>query len=410
MRNRIVWVLGILAASVWELPAQEPTTSPSFAPSGQSTASAALEDVLAFHPTNHDVWLTADFLFGWMEGAHLPRLVTTSPVVPAVPAPDVAGVLPAADTLLHGTVNQDLATGLRLGGGYIFDQEKGMGVEAGFLFVSGQSSTFGFSSDDFPILAQPFIDADSGDPGSFLVAYPDPGQFAGAATGTIAVDSRQGSFYATNLGLMERAWETEGLRIDALFGYRFYTISDQLRIRTHRDLIATPAIVDSEDSFRAANYFHGLDFGFRTTYAWSDRVTLNLLTKVAAGNLHRNVNIRGKTTTTVNPDPPATTEGGLYALASNIGEHTTHEWGLLPEAGANFSWQVRSNVFIRAGYSLLYLTKIARADNQIDFTVNPDLIPGPGFDPAADPARPAFHIKQADMWIQTINLGVDVIF
>lgn len=409
MRNRMLWVLGLLAACVGWVQAQEPTGTASVPPASNSW-SAAAEEVLAFHPVNHDVWLTADFLFGWMEGAHLPRLVTTSPVVPAVPAPVVAGVLPAADTLLHGTVNQDLATGLRLGAGYIFDQEKGMGVEAGFMYLSGQSSTFGFSSDDFPILAQPFIDANTDAPGSFLVAYPDPGQFVGAATGTIDVDSRAGSFYSANLALTERAWETDSLRVEALFGYRFYTISDQLRIRTHRELIATPGTIDSQDSFRAGNYFHGLDFGFRTTYAWSDRLTLNVLTKVAAGNLHRKVNIRGETTTTVNPAPPVTVDGGLYALVSNSGEHTTHEWGLLPEAGASFSWQIRPNVFFRAGYSLLYLTKVARADNQIDFTINPDLIPGPGFDPAADPARPAFRIKQADMWIQTINLGVDVIF
>ena len=167
--------------------------------------------------------------------------------------------------------------------------------------------------------------------------------------------------------------------------------------------------IDSQDSFSARNSFNGLDLGLRTSYLWSDRLSLNVLTKVAVGNMHRTVDIRGNTTTTVTGSPPPVVDNrGVYALSSNIGEHSSNDLAVLPEAGANLVWNFRSNMNLRLGYSLTYLTKATRAGNHIDTTVNPDLFPPE--DPAATPARPSFQEHHSDFWIQSLNVGVDVTF
>lgn len=288
----------------------------------------------------------------------------------------------------------------------MFDQDHGIGVEAGFMFLASNSSNFFFDSAVHDgILARPYVDATSGDPASVLVGFP------GLSTGTINVESKVGDFYSINLDITEKIWEEEsGWRMDALFGYRFASFSDKLRIQQHLDSTTMPdTSIDSQDDFAAKNTFNGLDLGLRTSYRWSDRLSLNVLTKVAAGNMHQTIDIRGQTVTTVTgAPPPVTAVGGVYALSSNIGEYRRNDWTVLPEGGANLVWKVRSNMNLKLGYSLIYLTKAARANRQIDFTVNPDLFPP--VDPAADPLRPAFRVQNSDFWIQSLNVGLDVTF
>ena len=394
MMKRILCLLGLLLAGIGSVHAQDDAVPPS--------------DLLTFVPQNDNAWLTGEFLFGWSEGAHLGPLVTTSP---AGTDQSVAGVLgePTTTTLLSGTKSSGLLPGFRFGAGYIFDQDYGLGVEAGFMFLGSNSSNFSFDSADHNgILGRPYNDATStpiGDPASVLVGFP------GNSTGTIDVQSKMGNFYSVNMDLTENIWNDESrVKVDALFGYRFASFSDKLRIQQHIDATTLPGTsIDSTDDFAAKNTFNGLDLGLRTNYQWSDRLSLNVLTKVAAGNMHQTINLRGQTTTTVaGSPPPVTSIGGLYALSSNIGEHRRNDWTVMPEAGANLVWKFRSNMNLKLGYSLIYFTKAARANNQIDYTVNPNLFP-PAV-PGATPLRPAFQIQNNDFWVQALNLGLDVTF
>ena len=48
---------------------------------------------------------------------------------------------------------------------------------------------------------------------------------------------------------------------------------------------------------------------------------------------------------------------------------------------------------------------VARASDQVDLNINPNLFP-----PAvagATPASPAFHLRTTDMWVQSLNLGLE---
>ena len=49
---------------------------------------------------------------------------------------------------------------------------------------------------------------------------------------------------------------------------------------------------------------------------------------------------------------------------------------------------------------------LARASDQLDTTINPQLAPGVNV-PVTGPQRPAFNLIRSDMWLQSINLGVE---
>ena len=59
------------------------------------------------------------------------------------------------------------------------------------------------------------------------------------------------------------------------------------------------------------------------------------------------------------------------------------------------------------GYSALFLINVAKADDQIDFNINKALVGAPA---GATPKQPKFPSTQSDLWIQTVNLGVEWTF
>lgn len=409
MRNRIILVCGVVLSLVGRAFGQEfvpPENSFNPAGSENATADVRFTPAATFSPTNDDRWFTADFLLGWVKGARLPALVTTSPAT--VTDRSVAGVIDtgnATSILLSGRVNHDVLPGFRLGAGYIYDQVHGLGVEAGMIFLPSDSSSFFFTSDNpaTTILGRPFLDASSnGDPAAELVAFP------GDSTGNISVTAKNGSFYGLNFDLSERIGDVAGHRLEGLLGYRFAYFDDALRIRQRSVLapnLSGISTIDRSDDFSAENVFHGIDLGFRSTYS-GNNWSLSLLGKFSPGNMSRTVDIRGRTVTTFATGASTNNPAGLYALSSNSGNRESSKWTVLPEVGANLNWQLRSNVALRMGYSALFLTKVARADDHIDFNVNPALRD----DPTANPKLPAFRSNESDLWIQAINLGVEVTF
>lgn len=350
--------------------------------------------------TGHKYWMTGEFVFGWVSGPNVPPLVTTS--IAGTDTSD-AGILgdPRISTLFSGRVTDDLRAGLRVGAGYLFDPEYGRGIEADFLFLGSQSSRFSATSDAFPILARPYIDANTEDPQAVLIAHPDQ------STGSVTIDAKSGNYYAVHLDTTERIWNRGATNVSCLFGYRYGHYDDSLLFQQTIVPNALPGTtIVSRGAFRARNDFNGLDLGLRAEHSWNN-VTLNLLGRFSVGHLRREVNIQGRQTTTVG-GVPSTAVGGVYALESNIGTHRDDDFVVWPELGGMLNWQVRSNVRVHLGYTAIMLNQIARASDQIDFTVNPELFPPAS--PVADPLRPRFNRDLTDVWVHTLNLGVDFLF
>ena len=103
-------------------------------------------------------WGNADYLFATVRGERIQPLVTTSP---AGTARTIAGVLGQPTTVaLFGdrAGNTQLRTGGRANLGYWFEADKQFGIEAGFLFLGGATTSFSAASDGSAILARPFLD------------------------------------------------------------------------------------------------------------------------------------------------------------------------------------------------------------------------------------------------------------
>ena len=83
------------------------------------------------------------------------------------------------------------------------------------------------------------------------------------------------------------------------------------------------------------------------------------------------------------------------------------DWAVMPEFGLNVGWQATQNLRVNVGYSLFLLERIARAADQVDQTINPNLFP-PAVVPLTGPARPDFNLNRSDLWGQTVNLGLEI--
>jgi hypothetical protein len=140
-----------------------------------------------------------------------------------------------------------------------------------------------------------------------------------------------------------------------------------------------------------------------------DRWSVDVVGKLAVGMVHRSVGIAGITQTTVPGAAPVDNAGGFLALSSNSGVFGSSDWVIAPEVGVNFAWEVTRHIELRLGYSFLYWTDVARAPEQASLGINPNLFP-PAPAAGALPSSPSFQLQKSDIWIQSVNLGVEIRF
>jgi hypothetical protein len=126
---------------------------------------------------------------------------------------------------------------------------------------------------------------------------------------------------------------------------------------------------------------------------------LGLLGKLAVGDNHQVVAADGSTTVTVPGQAPVVSPGGLLALSSNSGHFSRDRVSLVPEFGVNLGYQVTPHLRVFTGYTLLYWFDVVRAGDQVDLTVNPNLLP-PVTGAVAGPPRPAPRFQTTDLWVQ----------
>ena len=343
-------------------------------------------------------------MFSWMR-KNLPPFVTTSP---AGTAQTAAGVLGQPNTSVlfgNANVNGDFRSGVRLEAGGWFDANRTIGVDVGFFMLESQNALFFATSQGNPILARPFTDATTGNPSSQLVAFP------GLDTGSIVGSDRSNNLYSVNVDFLEVAFERPGFRLEGLFGYRFLRFDDALNI--NQNLVATGTIgaivpgtqIQPNDSFSAQNEFNGGEFGLRAEWH-RQRWSVDLLAKLAAGDLDRDIAINGSTRISVPGSPATTLPGGFLALSSNIGSHNSEDFIVVPEFGTTLGWDITNSLRLRLGYSLLFLSEMANAADQVSLNINPNLFPTSA-STGTTPSSPSFSLHTSYLWIQSINLGLE---
>ncbi|MCA9142096.1 MAG: BBP7 family outer membrane beta-barrel protein [Planctomycetales bacterium] len=350
-----------------------------------------------------DFWVRGEYLYWWTDAMDTPPLVTTSN---AGTPPNLAGVLgqPGTQTLLgSGDLGGSGQSGARISFGWWMDPAQCNGFEASYFGLGNQTSSFTASSANTPILARPVFDMGTNAEAAMLAAYP------GILTGAINVDA---STKLQGVEALYRRRVSEGCdsRVDFLFGYRYASLDEGLRINQASEWTsAQGAIVVGTtqnlfDSFTTNNDFHGGEFGISYTHqtsCWS----LETVMKMAMGNNHSEVVIDGQTVNTVPNGGSATFVGGLLAQQTNIGRYERDAFGFIPELNITARRELGCNLHMSVGYNLMYWTAILRPGDQIDRNVSQ-------FPPEAPTGvqRPAFAFQSQSVLIQGIQLGLEYRF
>lgn len=362
------------------------------------------------------LWFRGDFLMWWTPSADLPPLITASP---ANTPQAQAGVLGQPGTsVLFGSEDEDLGVrpGARFTLGYSPFPDLASGVEATYLFLSEKTSDFNAASaSGNPILARPFFNVETSLQDSLLVAFPN---LAINSQVNVALSNELQSF---ELLSRDAIFQQHGRRVDLLLGYRYsrfaetLAIDQQFTVGPASQVFEEGTIVGASDLFDASNEFHGFELGFSGQTQWR-RWSLEGVAKVALGGMRSRVIIGGETITTIPGEPAVTTEGALLALPTNIGNYSQSSFTAIPEMGITLSYALTCRMKATFGYSLLYLSQVARPGDQIDVgqaagstnvNVNPSQLSGGDLTGVPSPQH---RFITTDFWAQGLSFGLDYRF
>lgn len=354
-------------------------------------------------------WASVEYLRWWIKGNDLPPLVTTSPL--GTPRTE-AGVLGPGTEVLFGDdrIDTDDRPGVRATIGRWLDDDASIGIQASWVSVfdtSGDGDFF-IQSDGDPIIARPFFDAVLQQNASELTAYTDP-LGTTVAEGSVGVRTSS-ELHSASLLLRSRYRQGPRGRIDLLGGYRYLrfhehiAIAEQVIARDPGGLVPVGTTFDLDDDFRTGNQFHGAELGVSTEFYYR-LVNLQLVGKLAMGNIRQKTEIRGATTVSVPPpiDTTSTSSGGLLSQPTNIGTRVDNKFAVLPEFGINIAVPLTQRCTFTTGYSLLLLNHVARSGEQIDSVINSTQIGG---NPLVGPARPHATHGDSDFWVQGLQFGL----
>lgn len=341
-------------------------------------------------------WVQIDYLLLNTAAMELPALVTGNPI--GTPTNE-AGVIGAPSTsILFGNDSPEnsVRSGIRYRMGTWIGASRRFGFEGEFFALADSDDTHTFGPGNASIIGRPFINlAPAAGPiryDSQLVNSP-----AANISGNVSVATSTELFGTAarlrlnlwridpaayncagalgaaqllsngNFGADRCAWYT-----DITIGHRYMSLQDKLHI--HESVSAAPAAGPAfqflvDDRFTTENGFNGLEFGFEAGVAY-EFLRLDIFARLAAGATNSTVDISGATSFN-----GATQPGGILAQASNIGTYEELNASFITELGFNLNVHLHKRLSANVGYTMMYWSNVARAGDQIDLAVNPDLFP-----------------------------------
>ncbi|MHB8954658.1 MAG: BBP7 family outer membrane beta-barrel protein [Pirellulaceae bacterium] len=392
-----------VSMELWNDPAESSARVRGSYSDGSSCGTSACSDWCA--PTWYG---QLDMLIWWVKGNNVPALVTESP---NGTLRENAGVLgePTTEVVFGDTgIDDNYRLGFRLTAGYWLDDCQINGLEVTWFSLGDGPNSGNFydaASGDATsvIVARPFYNAVLDQQDAQLVAFPE-------IIGGDVQSQTNSELHSLALLLRHNLDRDRARRLDLVGGYRYLRFRESLTIREHLVSLDAGGVVpvgttfDLVDSFGAENDFHGGEIGLSSVWtrgSWD----FDVLTKLALGNMHQKVAVGGRTVITVPTQEPLVGQGGLLALPTNMGTHSWNEFAMIPELNMNLRYRYSECLSLTMGYSLLWVTEVARTGDQIDVAVNTTQLPVNG-GALVGPERPATIADSTDMWAQGLNLGV----
>jgi hypothetical protein len=169
------------------------------------------------------------------------------------------------------------------------------------------------------------------------------------------------------------------MRLDALAGYRFAYLQDELFLGDVPD----PGSDDfKQNRLAVSNAFHGGQIGLAGEYRL-EKWFVSGTAKMAFGAVISDISTTGFFTSAQGKNP----SGGYSRLLALTDPHQSR-FAVLPTVNLMVGRQVRDHLRLYAGYSFQYLNSVTRLGDVLDAT--------------------ATNAKATDFWVQTINLGLEL--
>ena len=348
-------------------------------------------------------YASAEYLLWWVKGSPVPPLLTTSNGTDG----DRSGALglPGTSVLYGGnSLLTDPRSGARVMAGYWFDDERLLGFEVGGFFLNTQTTTYSILSNGNPPMYRPLFNTNTGQSGVEVVANSSvPSQMRnGLGTAGGFSSTLKSSFWGAEGNLRSCLLCGDNYFIDGLLGFKTLALDEGLTLRESPTLSNGLGFL-VEDQFKTRNQFYGGQVGLvaETRY---NRWIFNAQAKIGIGDTSQTVVINGSTIVLAPGGGTTAFPAGIYAGASNIGSYHRQVFSVVPDLGVSIGYQLTNNIKIFAGYDFIYWTNVLRPGQQIDQTINPNLVPG---GPGGGPARPSFAFQNSDFWAQGIKVGVE---
>ena len=364
------------------------------------------EPACCWQPLANRLEARGEWLLWWGKGNSVPALVTSGP---STQTQTQAGILGAPGTVVlfgDSDLNDAARSGARLTVDCWLTCDHSLGLEAQCFGLGDNTASFQANSNNFPVLARPFFNTQTGAADSGLIGYP------GVQTGNVSVSAT--TVFQGAEALLRQTWfRACDAHLDFLAGYRYLRLSDDLSIDEFETFINPqgPAPVNStlalSDRFSTLNEFQGADLGLASDWHY-ERWNLGFLLKVGLGNTSSRVTISGSTVFTQPTLAAATSSGGFLAQASNSGQYQRNQFTMVPELGINLGFDLTPRLRLVGGYSLIYWSAVARTGDQIDLNLAPPQFPPPLTPPANH--FPEFRFATTDYWAQGLNVGLDLRF
>jgi hypothetical protein len=353
-------------------------------------------------------WAQIEYLHWWSRRVNTPALVTTGGT----------GVLGANGTnILIGedTLGPWEFSGIRGTVGWWRDPERLTAIELTGIWLGQKSREYSAVSDATgnPLLAQPFLDPNEA---AYIIAA--PGEVAGRVDVSDIVN-----FHSIELNLVRNLIRYECWSLDTVLGLRYMYLNDTLTMNQNFTVlpggagnfpfngVGQPAGANFliNDTFNITNRFYGGQIGLRANRAWC-RWDIGATLKLGFGAVQHAANIDGSSTLNVN-GTTTTVTGGTFASPSNIGRHTSTDFGVVPEINLTLGYQITQNLRMMVGYNFLYWSRIQRPGILIDRQIDGTQVPtSPLFGTGTDAIRPAYFGQRTDIWLQGVNLGLELRF
>jgi hypothetical protein len=399
------------------------------------------------HPADHRLYASAEYLVWRMRDTVLPSFITQNTPVGSIAVSGSTTVLgsssgtqitpftatlpilfqvaqstPSASSLSFGDEQ-----GVRATFGYRIGED--WGLEGSFFILPHKTFSFsnatgaGLDTQTFPtpFANQTFVIV----PGGTSAAPPQLVQsipiFVQATSTATLLGQATTELWGAELNARCLKCQFGSLTVDWLAGGRYIDLKETISSTDTVNLgpgnfppnstlvqLTSPFTGSFTDSIRAHNQFFGPQVGVAFDVCFDCGVYFSGWGKVAIGDMHENFKLTGVTQQNL-ANAPSVVPGGLFVAPADNGHSFVFDRiCAVPELNINLGYQFCSSFRVFVGYDFLYLSTVGRPGSQITTTTTNAAISVGGASVPISLLQPAFHNQGTDMFVQGVNMGLEI--